>query len=87
MTGESPMVSRTMREFVGVKAALTRVRDEHVNNLAKLSALDERKSEVEKHLARERQKLLEINDSEIQQDIRDRMERLHGELSDIELER
>ena len=33
------------------------MRDEMVNNLAKLSEVDERESEVEKHLAREHQKL------------------------------
>ena len=46
-----------------------------------------RKSKVEKHLARERQKLTETDDIEIQQDIRDRMGKLKGKLSDIELER
>ena len=66
---------------------MTRSRDELANNLTKLSAIDDRKSEVEKHLARERRKLTETDDTEIQQDIRDRMEKLKGELSDIELER
>ena len=37
-------------------------------------------------MARERRKLTETDDTEIQQDIRDRME-LQGELSDVELER
>ena len=64
-----------------------RLRDELANNLAKLSAIDDRKSKVEKHLARERRKLTETDDTEIQQDIRDRMEKLKGQLSDIELER
>ena len=41
---------------------------------------------VEKHLARERQKLTETDDPEIQQDIRDRINKLEGELSDLELE-
>ena len=63
------------------------MRDELANNLAKLSDADDRKSEVEKHLARERQKLTETDDAEIKQEIRDRMRRLQGELSDIELER
>ena len=66
---------------------MTRMRDELANNLAKRSDVDDRKSEVEKHLARERRKLTETDDTEIQQDIRDRMEKLKGELSDIELER
>ena len=42
---------------------------------------------VEKHLARECRKLTETDNTEIQQNIRDRMEKLKGELSDIELER
>ena len=66
---------------------MTRWRDELANNLAKLSAINDRKSEVKKHLAREHRKLTETNDTDIQQDIQDRMEKLKGELSDIELER
>ena len=80
-------IVQTRRELAGVWEAMTRSRDELANNLAKLSAIDDRKSEVEKHLARERRKLTETGDTEIQQDIRDRMEKLKGELSDIELER
>ena len=80
-------VTQARRELAGVWEAMTRSRDELANNLAKLSAIDDRKSEVEKHLARERRKLTETDDTEIQQDIRDRMEKLKGELSDIELER
>ena len=64
-----------------------RSRDELANKLAKLSTIDDRKSEVEKHLARECGKLTETDDTEIQQDIWDRMEKLKGQLSDIELER
>ena len=66
---------------------MTRMRDELANNLVKLSDADDRKSEIEKHLARERRKLTETDDTEIQQDIRDRMKKLQGELSDLELER
>ena len=80
-------VTQARRELAGVWEAMTRSKDELANNLAKLSAIDDRKSEVEKHLARERRKLTETDDTEIQQDIRDRMEKLKGELSDIELER
>ena len=80
-------VAQTRRELAGVWEAMTRSRDELANNLAKLSTIDDRKSQVEKHLARERRKLTETDDTEIQQDIRDRMEKLKGELSDIELER
>ena len=64
-----------------------RSRDELANNLAKLSAIDNQKSKVEKHSDRERRKLTERDDTEIQQDIRDRMEKLKGKLSDIEFER
>ena len=76
-------VTQARRELAGVWEAMTRSRDELANNLAKLSAIDNRKSEVEKHLARERRKLTETDDTEIQQDIRDRMEKLKGELSEL----
>ena len=78
--------TQARRQLAGVWEAMTRSRDELANKLAKLSAINDRKSEVEKHLARERRKLTETDDTEIQQDIRDRME-LKGELSNIELER
>ena len=84
---DTAWITQARRELVGVWEAMMRSRDELANNLAKLSAIDDRKSEVEKHLARERRKLTETDDTEIQQDIRDRMEKLNGELSDIELER
>ena len=80
-------VAQTRRDLAGVWEAMMRSRDELANNLAKLSAIDDQKSEVEKHLARERRKLTKTDDTEIQQDIGDQMERLKGELSDIELER
>ena len=63
------------------------MKDEMVNNLAKLSEVDERKSEVEKHLAREHQKLTETSDPEIQQVIRDQIKNLERECSDIKIER
>ena len=63
------------------------MRDEMVNNLAKLSEVDERKSEVEKYLVREHQILTETSDPEIQQEIRDRIENLERELSDIKIEK
>ena len=63
------------------------MRDAMVNNLAKLSKVDERKFEVEKHLAREHQKLIETSDPEIQQDMRDRIMNLERELSDIKIDR
>ena len=80
-------VTQATRDLAGVREAMMKMRDELVNNLAKLSDVDDRKSEVEKHLARERQKLTETGDTEIQQDIRDRMKKLQDELSDLELER
>ena len=78
-------VTQAAREFAEVKGAMTRLRDLS-NNLAKLSDAKDRKSEVEKHLARERQKLTETDDPEIQKDIRDRIKKLEGELSDLKLE-
>ena len=79
--------TQAARELAGVREAMTRMRDELANNLAKLSDADDRKSKVEKHFARERQKLTETDDTEIQQNIRDRMKKLQGELSDLEIER
>ena len=58
-----------------------------MNNLAKLSEVDENKSEVEKHLAREHQTMTETIDPEIQQEIRDLIKNLERELSDIKIER
>ena len=63
---------------------MTRMRDELANNLAKLSGVDDRKTQA---LGPKHQKLTETDDTEIQQDIRDQMKKLQGELSDIELER
>ena len=79
--------TQAARELAGVREAMTRMRDELANNLAKLSDVDVRKSEVEKHLAQKRQKLTETDDTEIQQDMRERMKKLQGELSDLELVR
>ena len=72
-------VTQARRELTGVWEAMTRSRDKLANNLAKLSAIDDRKSEVKKHLAREHRKLTETDDTEIQQDIQDRMEKLKGD--------
>ena len=73
------------RQLAGLAKAMTGVRDELVNNLEKLSDVDDRNSEVERHLAREHQKMTETNDIEIQKDIRIR--KLESDLSDIELQR
>ena len=67
------------KELAGLAKAMTGVRDELVNNLAKLSDVDDQKSEVERH-----QKITETNDTEIQKDIRDRIRKLESDLSDIE---
>ena len=89
--GDPPMdtawVSLATRELAGVRDAMTRARDELANNLAKLSATDDRRTQVEKHLARKLRKLTEMDDTEIQEEIRSRIRKLQGELSDIELER
>ena len=69
-------VAQATRDLAGVREAMTRARDELANNLAKLSATNDRKSEIEKHFARELRKLAETDDTEIQQDIRDRMKKL-----------
>ena len=50
---DTAWVTQARRELVGVWEAMTRSRD--ANNLVKLSAIDYRKSKVEKHLARERE--------------------------------
>ena len=44
--------------------AMTGMRDELANNLAKLTSIDDRKSKVERHLAREHRKLTETDDTE-----------------------
>ena len=80
-------VSPTATEPAGLAKAMTGVKDEMVNNLAKLSEVNERKSEVEKHLAREHQKLTETSDPEIQQKIRDRIKNLVQVFLDIKIER
>ena len=80
---DTAWVSPAARELAGLKKAMTGMRDELVNNLAKLSEVDERNSEVEKHLAQEHQKLTETSGPEIQQEIRDRIKNLELEFSDI----
>ena len=45
-------VTQARRELAGLEKAMTGVRDELANNLAKLTSIDDRKSEVERHLAR-----------------------------------
>ena len=86
LTSINDQLLDTERELAGLMKAMTGIRDEMVKNLAKLSEV-ERKSEVEKHLAREHQKLTETSDPEIQQEIRDRIKNLEPELLDIKIDR
>ena len=79
--------TQARRELAGFVKAMTGVRDELANNLAKLTSIDDRKSEVERHLAREHRKLTETDDTEMKREIRDRIRKLESVLSDIELER
>ena len=76
-------VTQARRELAGLEKAMTGMRDE----LAKLTSIDDRKSEVERHLDREHQKLTETDDTEMQREIRDRIRKFESVLSDIELER
>ena len=80
-------VTQARRELAGLKKAMTEVRDELANNLAKLTSIEDRKSDVERHLAREHRNLTETDDTEMKRDIRDRITKLESVLSDIELER
>ena len=80
-------VAQARRELAGLKKAMTGVKDELANNLAKPTSIDDRKSEVERHLTREHQKLTETDDTEMKRGIQDRIRRLKSVLSDIEFER
>ena len=79
--------TQARRELAGLEKAMTGVRDELANNLAKLTSIDDQKSEAERHLAREHRKLTETDDTEMKREIRDRIRKLESVLSDIELER
>ena len=70
---DTAWITPAARVLAGLKKAMIGMRDEMVNNLAKLSKVDERQTEVEKHLAREHQTLTEASYPEIQQEIRDRI--------------
>ena len=61
-------VTQARRELAGLEKAMTGVRDEFANNLANLTSIDDRKSEVERHLARKHQKLTETDDTEMQRE-------------------
>lgn len=59
-----------------------------VNNLAKLTSVNDRISVTEKHLAGEhKKKLKETGDPKIQQEIRDQIWNLERELSDMRIKR
>ena len=76
-------ITQARRELAGLEKAMTGMR----NELEKLTSIDDRKSEVERHLVREHQKLTETDDTEMQREIRERIRKLESILSDIELER
>ena len=80
-------VGQAKREIEGLGLAMTRKRDELVNNLAKLSTLDDDISGTRDHLAREHTKMSETNDEGLQQQIQSRITALERELSDKQLER
>ena len=71
------MVAQARRELAGLEKAVTGMRDELVNNLAKLSAVNNHISEVEK----------QSNDTEIQKHIRLWIRKIESALSDIKIER
>ena len=62
-------VGQANRELRGLKLAMTRKQDELVNNLAKLSELDDEIPGIKDHIARERTKLTETEDEGLQQEI------------------
>ena len=80
-------VTQARRELAGLEKAMTGVRDELANNLAKLTSINDRKSEVKRHLAREHQKLTEADDTKMQREIRERIRKLESVISDTELDR
>ena len=80
-------VIQARRELAGLEKAMAGIRDELANNLTKLTSIDDRKSEVERHLARGHKNLTETDDTEMQREIRDRIRKLESVISDIELER
>ena len=63
---DTPWVTQATRQLAGVREVMKRARDELANSQAKLSDVKDRRSEVKKHIARERKKLTETDDPEIQ---------------------
>ena len=80
-------VGQANRELQGLKLAMTRKQDELVNNLAKLSELDDEIPGIKDHIAPERTKQTETEDEGLQQEIQKRITALERELADKELER
>ena len=66
-----------MREIMALNESLQSIRGELINNLAKLSELDE-------HINREKQKLVEADDGNLGQDIKDIIQQ---RLNDLQIER
>ena len=62
---DSAWVMQARRELAGLEKAMTGVRDELANNLAKLTSIGDQKSEVERHLAREHRKPTETDNTEM----------------------
>ena len=81
------MAAQARRELAGLEKAVAVMRDELVNNLAKLSTVNNHISKVKKHVAPEHQKLTETNGPEIQKPIQYRIRKLESALSDIRIER
>ena len=68
-----------MREFLGIDAALQRIKGENLNNMSKIS-------EIDRHIKREQDKLKEADISEDQKTkIKDRLKKLKDE-RDVRLE-
>ncbi|KAK3744898.1 hypothetical protein RRG08_058078 [Elysia crispata] len=76
-------VSQASRELRGLGSAMTRTRDEHTNNVAKLSEVEKDVAEKRDHIALERKKLTETKDEGLKQDIEKRISELERELSDL----
>ncbi|KAK3800109.1 hypothetical protein RRG08_015075 [Elysia crispata] len=76
-------VSQACRELRGLGSAMTRTRDEHTNNVAKLSEVEKGVAEKRDQIALERKKLTEEKDEGLKQDIEKRISELQRELSGL----
>ena len=68
--------TQARRELAELEKAMTGMRNELANNLANLTSIDDQKSKVERHLAREHRNLTETDDTVMQREIRDRIRKL-----------